>query len=478
MAQSDLQNRIGISANKSPETTDAKKRLSVVSGILRLGHEAFDKKGLDAVATHVVNNSRLIVSYERCCIVDMRSGKPRILSITGQSEVKGNSEYCLNIRRLLRPFPTLVAPLELSEELLNERKAHEDTLAAFRYFQQSVVGKRIYLFPFPRPGPESPDRELFIWVLEYSEQMNKGEQNVLALLSRHYGEALWYNVRPTNAFHKYVLARGRITPLKVLGFLGIMFFVSLFLVHFPQSVVADFELIPTRKSVHCAPFNGIIREAKFENGEEVEQGDSIIEYDTEELLFELSKARNLSERISAELDLVRQASFSKPEELGNVKLIELKEKINKVSIEKLTWYLSKSRIRAAQKGILVIDDKENLGGKAVSAGDKLFEVVSPDNLSARVMLHETNAAVLRDMRSVTLYLHSRPEMPFHGEIVSVSPRPILTDKRRFCYIIELELTENNPAFVCGMRGVARVKGRRISFGYYLFRNLILWWRRV
>ncbi len=69
-------------------------------------------------------------------------------------------------------------------------------------------------------------------------------------------------------------------------------------------------------------------------------------------------------------------------------------------------------------------------------------------------------------------------MPFHGKIVSISPKPILTDKRQFCYIIELELPENNPAFVYGMRGVARVKGRRVSLGYYLFRNLILWWRRV
>ena len=180
----------------------------------------------------------------------------------------------------------------------------------------------------------------------------------------------------------------------------------------------------------------------------------------------------------AELDLARQASFSNPSELGNVKLLELKGKVNQVSIEKLAWYLSKSEIKAAQNGILVVADKESLRGKAVGAGDSLFDVISPDSLSARVMLHETDAAVLQDIKSVALYLHSRPETAFRGEIISISPKPILTEKRQFCYIIELRLTENNPAFVCGMRGVARVKGRRVTLGYYLFRKLILWWRKV
>jgi hypothetical protein len=35
-----------------------------------------------------------------------------------------------------------------------------------------------------------------------------------------------------------------------------------------------------------------------------------------------------------------------------------------------------------------------------------------------------------------------------------------------------------PNFIYGMRGVARVKGREVSLGYYLFRNLILAWRKI
>ena len=462
----------------SPETASPKGKLNVVSSVLRLGHAAFDKKGLDAVATHIVNNSKLIAGYERCCIVQICSGKPKVLSIMGQSEVNVNSEYCLNVKRLLRPFSVLAAPIELSEEVLKERKARGDALAAYRYFQQSPVGKRIYLFPFPRPGVESPDRELLIWVMEYSEEMQKNEQNVLALLSQHYAEALWYSIRPSKTLLKRVFANRGITPLRVVSLLGIIFLLSLFLVRLPQSVVADFELIPTTKSIHHAPFKGIVREVKFENAAQVEQGDTIMEYDTEELLFELAKAQKLYDRISAELDLARQASFADPTELGNVKLFEIRRGISKLAIERFTWYLSKSKVKAARKGILLIGDKEELRGKAINSGDKLFEICSGDDVSARVMLHETNAAVLRDMKSLTLYLHSRPEMPFHGKIVSISPRPILTDKRQFCYIIELELPENNPAFVYGMRGVARVRGRRVSLGYYLFRNLILWWRRV
>lgn len=459
--------------------TETENKLSAISAVLRLGHEAFHKKGLYGIGLHIVNNSRLISDYERCCIVDMRHGKPQILSVMGQSEVNSNSEYCVEIKRLTRPFLTITKPVALTEEVLKTHKADNSALEAFHYFQKMPTYGQIFLLPMRSPGTESAEHGLFLWVLEFSnERFSEGEKNLLALLSQHYSEALWYNIRPTGISLKNIFAEKRILSQKVLAYLVIIFLLSLFLIRPRQSAIADFELIPAERSIHYAPFSGVLKLAKFDKGEKVAKNDVVIEYDVDELNFELAQTQKSYEKISTELDLVRQSSFFNPEELGNVKLLELKKSIDKVNIDKLEWYLSKSKIRAAQTGLLIIDDRENLRRKAVCAGDKLFEVISDDNLNAKVMLHETNASVLQGMTGITLYLHSRPEMSFTGKVVSVSPKPILTEERQFCYIIELKLSEKNPAFVCGMRGIGRVKGKRVSLAYYLFRNLILWWRRV
>ncbi|MDD3118487.1 MAG: HlyD family efflux transporter periplasmic adaptor subunit, partial [Victivallales bacterium] len=95
---------------------------------------------------------------------------------------------------------------------------------------------------------------------------------------------------------------------------------------------------------------------------------------------------------------------------------------------------------------------------------------------ARVMLNERDASVLGDKLSVTLYLHTRPELPMTGKITSISPKPLLQRNGQFCYIIKIRMDRDDLIF--GMRGIARVSGGRVSLGYYLFRNVVLWWRRV
>ncbi len=74
MTTLNLPKKTGSNMNGPPETARPQNKLNVVSAVLRLGHAAFDKKGLDAVATHIVNNSKLIAGYERCCIVQICSG--------------------------------------------------------------------------------------------------------------------------------------------------------------------------------------------------------------------------------------------------------------------------------------------------------------------------------------------------------------------------------------------------------------------
>jgi hypothetical protein len=63
-------------------------------------------------------------------------------------------------------------------------------------------------------------------------------------------------------------------------------------------------------------------------------------------------------------------------------------------------------------------------------------------------------------------------------MISVSPKPVLTEKKVFCYLIRLKMLNYPAGIICGQRGIARISGPRIRLGYYLFRNIVLWWRRV
>jgi hypothetical protein len=159
-------------------------------------------------------------------------------------------------------------------------------------------------------------------------------------------------------------------------------------------------------------------------------------------------------------------------------MLELQKEKAEITIKRNNWFMEKSVIRAKQSGVLDIGDKDKLEGKAVRAGEKLFEILSTEGLIALVYLNEQTASVLGKDCKVTLYLHTMPEMPLIGQIESISPKPVITEKKTYCYLIRIKLDTTKANLICGMRGVARISGPRVSFGYYLFRNIVLWWRRL
>jgi len=253
----------------------------------------------------------------------------------------------------------------------------------------------------------------------------------------------------------------------------------LFAVKVRENIAANAEIIPKVEHIYYAPFDGIIDNC-FGNksGMFVKGNTPILKYDNEELAFRLLASQNEHNKIKAKLDLIQNESFNDISKRGQVKLLTLQKERTAIDIAKNRWLLKKSEMKAEISGTLDIGDADKLAGRAVRAGEKLFEIVSTKNLIALVYLNERNASVFTKDSIVTLYLHNSPETPIKCEVQRISPKPVLTEKKVFCYLIRLKMLNQPTDIICGQRGIARISGPRIRLGYYLFRNIVLWWRRV
>jgi len=275
----------------SDKLNELKGKINVLSAIIRLGHEAFQKGNPDALAAHILNNSRHIAAYDRACLVDMRSERPHIIAVMGQSEVKANSEYCIQVRNLLRSFHALKQPVSVDAEILKRNNASKKASDAYHYFKENFPG-RIDLIPLREPGSPAPASNLFLWMLEFKNHSEDGVQGLLFLLAQHYSEALWAMLqRKSKVTLAALKGRRRITPLKMLGLSLIVFFLALVFVRTHQNVAADFELVPENIFMQYAPFSGILGESYFKNGDSIAKSDLLIIYDTAKLQFELADAR-------------------------------------------------------------------------------------------------------------------------------------------------------------------------------------------
>ena len=92
------------------------------------------------------------------------------------------------------------------------------------------------------------------------------------------------------------------------------------------------------------------------------------------------------------------------------------------------------------------------------------------------MVPEKDSAILEQSPSLTLFLHTSPELPIVGKILSTRRYPELTEQKTYCYKVRVKL-QNAPAGLrYGMRGVARISGGRVSIGYRLFKSSVLYFR--
>ncbi|MDD3118799.1 MAG: biotin/lipoyl-binding protein, partial [Victivallales bacterium] len=332
-------------ADSSNEVKNLKGKLNAMSAIMRLGHEAFRRKGVIAVGGHIVNNSRLIVRYDRSALLDMRSGKPRLISLIGQSEPSTNSEYSAQLLRLVAFFGALKEKTVVTEELLTEGQADEDTLAAFRYL--AADGHTLLLLPLREPETEPAEEQLFIWVVEFFTPMPAASDAILALLSENYNEAIWSTVNARKKwFGGWFRSKGKVTPARVFQSLALFFLLALIFGRVNQNVAADFEIVPQDKQICYAPYDGDIKGLNQTNGNKVEKGNVLMTYDTDELRFKLADAQKSYDEISAKADLIRNTAFTDNTKLGDIKLLEIQKEKEKVNIEKMQWYLQRSRIIA------------------------------------------------------------------------------------------------------------------------------------
>ncbi len=456
-------------------------RLGMMASVIKLGHEAFDKKSFDETAIHIVNNSRSVIPFFRSSLIRMYRHGQTILAQTAQVQVNHHSEYSEWLKTLVWAFrDNQDKTIKLTSELIEEKKDH-GALEAWKSLMEN--DKDIFLVPLPCPQIGKDTGEMFIWILEFDKKIDAAAvESVATLLGKHYGEALWCQQNVRAGLKSKIYSSG-ITPRKIILGLMVLVIAALFLIRIPQNAVADFTICPENQKQTFAWYDGIIKKCYFDEGAQVKKGDVIIEYNTEQLKYRLAIAMTEYKEASAEYEKVSDEAFSDKEQLSKLKLLELRRRKAATVIQEIKWLLSKSILRADCDGILSLatGNSEKMTGKSVHRGEALFEIFSGKELQAQIDLNEKDASILNNglskLESV-LYLHSMPEYAIPVKIISMTSQPVLTEQKTFCYLLDAVIKDRkfNPRY--GMRGVARISGPRVSLAYYLFRSAVLWWRRI
>ena len=444
-----------------PNESDAK--IKTLALIIKFGHDLFGCKDVKSVAVSAVNNSHILLNFRSSALFKLHKNKScEVLGQYAQTEADEYSSAVLLQKDLLKNID-----FEKSSTFILENDKLPGELAE---------NNSVYLIeklPFPAAGELEHS---YIWLLEYDRLVPETAVTTAQLLGRSIAEALclaevsgrgkyW---KPSRFFSKIVR-----TAIVFLLLTAIM------CIPIRESATAEFMLKAPEITAVYAWFDTPIARCLKQDGEFVKKGETVILLDTAELNYRLANAQSALKEAETDLELARQAAFTDESKLGKVKLLKARCDLLAVTVQEAMWYLKNSEIKANADGILVLSDgrAEQLIGKAVKAGDKLFEIYSGQGMIAEIMVNERDASILNGKFDAELFLHTAPDQGFSGEIVSVAQYPVLNEQNFYCYPVRAKISETTAQGVrFGMRGVVKLSGKKVSSGYYLFKNLILYFR--
>ena len=444
--------------------SEIEAKLKTLAMIIKFGHDLFDRKNLKEIAASAVNNSHSLLNFRSSALFRLQKNKKcDILGQFGQAEVNEYSAAAVQQKALLQKIQfdkkniLLLGNQELPAELAENNAVY-------------------LLCSLQRPASTEWESS-YIWLLEYEKSVPESAVTTAQLLGKSIVEALCLaEASSLGGGHRRVIRHfGKMTKFLFL-------FLLLILIAFipvRESGTAEFMLKAPDITASYAWYDGPVLKCLKQDGVFVRKGETILRFDTEEQKYRLSNAQAALKEAEAELELAQQTAFTDESKLGNVKLLRARCEVLKVAVKEAQWYLKNSEIKAAADGILVLADgrAEQLTGKAVKAGDKLFEIYGGEGMVAEIMVNERDSSILHSDFKAELFLHTAPEKMISGTMLSVAQYPVLNEQNFYSYTVRVKLPESEEKSLrYGMRGIAKLAGEKVSLGYYLFKNLILYFR--
>jgi len=432
------------------EIDDKSARLRVFALLLRYGHELFAAEDLESAAVAAVNNAHEILPFETSSIFECSGGDVRLLAQYAQPHANPHAAEAVAQRTLVENW------------LKGGRRGGDEG------------SDRIVRLPLPvRAAGSGVD---FAWFVSFREAPSPAVGEVLKLIASSAGQALAYHrlSRPLRRGFFDRVGKSAFWTFVALLVAGAMF------IRVPEATTSEFFVRAPEETGVYAWFDGAVAECLKKDGETVAAGEVVLRYDVSLVRYRMAVAKAQLAETEAELALTRQSSFSQPDELGRVKLLELRCEGLRVGVEEAQWYVDHAEVRAPASGIVALTegDAARLENKAVRTGDELFRVLGGEGYEAEIPVNEREASVLRGDLEATLFLHTAPETAIPAHVTGVSRYPQMTEQKTWAYRVRavLDAAAVPDGLRYGMRGIAKLKSGDVSLGYRMFKSAVLYLR--
>ncbi len=436
----------------SPTPKTDNENLSVLLQLESMARKAESEKALQFF---IVNETRRLLNYRQAFLFSCQhSGQHRVETASSLSVVDRNS-----------PFMTWLESTADSQfkttEVTSAQKFDADSVPSEerKHFEDFSLPYVVYC---PLLLPEGL-KIGGLW-LARETPWEDSELVLIERLSETYAHA-WL----TLVGRKQI---GRNPNLRKWTFTALAALVLVSLIPVQMSTVAPAEIVPLNPVVVSAPIDGVIKELPVPPNTSVQQGDLVFRYEDTNLRNAYEIASRAYDVTNAQLRKATQGAFQDDASRGQVALLNAELALKETELAYAQELLGQVEVTATIDGLLVYSDESDWEGKPVAIGEKIMEIVDPNQVQFRIDVPVDDAIVLVDDAEVEVFLHANPLTSIRAKVTKASFNAYLTPANVLAYRVDASFVDQTEGARLGLQGSARIYGTHVSLFFYVFRRPI------
>jgi len=421
--------------------------LSILVQISRRVREAATAEEIGFIA---VNESKQLIPYRQSALWMQGKG---IFTVSGIPEPDRSSPYLQWLTECCKKWQGMETvscstPEDFSGEL--SRSWHE-----WAPFYAAII-----------PLKSKTETPLGTLILFREDSWNEHDLALLSELASIYTHAFtalalqggfWKRIRK-NAF-----STGIKTTLILLAAASLFYPVRM-------SVQAPAEVVPKEPFVVRSPLDTVIDKFHVKPNQTVTQGQLLFEFDRTNLGAKHGVASKAYQVAAEEYRQAAQTALVDDKFRAEItpRRGRMEEKATELSFSR--QLLNKTEVRAPRSGIVVFAEQSDWVGKNVSIGERVLTIADPNRVELLIRLPVADAIDFELNNPVRLYLSSDPQNPLDGILRYAAYKPETTSAGIAVYRLKADFIEAGKPPRIGLTGTARIYGKKVSLGYYLFRR--------
>ncbi len=466
------------------------RRLALAVGF-ELARNATTARTLEEVQFVLVNDTRALLTFDRCFLVTHFRGKSELVAINNQPGVEKKSDFVQRANKLsaaltklsrgLVLFPNTDKASDVSDEISEATAEYMDysKCSCLVIVPLSVYDNPVGHLVFEFFGTTSPGDVETLTLMNMAPFFAStfAEKWVLAKdyrVRNSYFQALTgpdeEHRKLTRRVKAYVLG-----GLIACTIIGLALPVTL-------TVGGRVEAVPTLEYFAFVQVDGIVDKVMVQEGTEVKRDQAVASLEPKEIDYKIREAKRLMESYKAEMDVLRNMGAENPAKLAESQLVAIKSLRAQNEIDFLNWQKQFVLVRSPVDGVVLTKRIEALVGKRFKAGESFCKIAPKDELEAEVFVRESDISFMQPDQTGEAFFNFQPDRPFPVKVKRISPASESLERMGNVYRVRVALLQKTPELKPGMLGIAHIDTIRASLWFVATRRIktrisefLLWW---